>query len=179
MREGTFYGTDPGLVGSGKIATLYAYWTGLRGSRIAPSRREIDPRAIVPVLPNLFLCDVIATPAGSGLPHWRVHYRLVGTACVRAANFDYTGRYLDEVVFNDGNDRWQALHDLVTTQATPIFGRTTHRRDDGLESPFEFAMMPLSEDGYAVTGHLCIEDYDWTDIVQHDRFGASRLRRGG
>jgi hypothetical protein len=179
MTERTFYGTDPALVGSPKIATLYAYWRGLRGERIAPSRRAIDPRAIVTLLPNLFLCDVVETPADSGLPRWRIRYRLVGTACVRAANFDYTGRTLDEVVFNDGNDEWQSLHDLVTERAAPIFGRTTHRRDDGLESPFEFAMLPLSEDGHAITGHLCIEDYDWTDIVLHDRFGASRLREDG
>ena len=38
--------------------TLYNYWNGLRGSRSAPERREIDPTRIRTALPHTFILEL-------------------------------------------------------------------------------------------------------------------------
>ena len=37
---------------------LYEYWNELRGKRIAPVRKELDPDVLKNILPNLFLWTV-------------------------------------------------------------------------------------------------------------------------
>lgn len=67
------------------------HWNDLRGDRAIPSRRDFKPENAVRFLPHLFLLDVVR-------PDMRFRGRVVGTATVAAIGFDYTGRYLDEVI---------------------------------------------------------------------------------
>lgn len=67
------------------------HWNRLRGERRAPSRSDLDPAQLKPFLPHLFLLDVVR-------PAMRFRGRLVGTQIASSLGFDYTGRFLDEVI---------------------------------------------------------------------------------
>ena len=69
------------------LGPALAYWIDKRGSRLLPSRRDIDPVEIPPkILPHLQIIDVVDGGA-------RFRYRLIGTATVDAYGEDFTGRY--------------------------------------------------------------------------------------
>ena len=72
------------------ITALYHYWLGLHPGTGLPGRQHVDPCAVAPLLPHMFMVDVIREPV-------RFRYRLVGTEYVRLIGKDLTGRYLDEV----------------------------------------------------------------------------------
>ena len=48
-------------------------------------------------------------------------YRLVGTRVAQYTGFDFTGRYLDEMVFQ-GRDFMEECYRLVMTDRRPVFG---------------------------------------------------------
>lgn len=69
---------------------LHDYWTRLRGTRRAPTPREIDPVEMRPILGNVMLVDVEDHGA-------RFRYTLYGARLVDSAAFDWTGRTTREM----------------------------------------------------------------------------------
>ena len=69
-----------------ELRDLYSYWAGKRQNGTYPSRRDIDPGDITPLLPYVLLLDVL----DDGL----LRFRLVGTDA--ASGVDPTGRILQE-----------------------------------------------------------------------------------
>lgn len=63
---------------------LFTFWNGLRGQRSAPSRREIEPRQIAPILPWI---GIMERPGTSRCHRWR----LAGTGIVRLWGGGLTG----------------------------------------------------------------------------------------
>lgn len=74
-----------------KTAALYAYWRSRRPERagLLPSRAAIDPADIPPLLPNIFLLEVIEGPL-------RFRYRLVGTKLIYAGDREMTGMLMED-----------------------------------------------------------------------------------
>ncbi len=74
-----------------KLAALYAYWRTRRpeAEDRLPSRADIEPSDIPPLLPHLYLLDVIEDPL-------RFRYRLVGTKLVYAGNREMTGMLMED-----------------------------------------------------------------------------------
>ena len=72
------------------ITALYQYWLGIHPAAGLPGRQHVDPCAVAPLLPHVFMVDVARDPL-------RFKYRLIGTEYVRLIGKDVTGRYLDEV----------------------------------------------------------------------------------
>lgn len=70
------------------IATLFRYWSDLRGGRPAPKRTEIDPRAIASELRDIFILE---GPAGD------FRFRLAGSRMVANLGQSITGRAFDEI----------------------------------------------------------------------------------
>jgi hypothetical protein len=66
------------------------YWQSVRGTRLFPSRKELKPRAIAPVLPYLALLKVI--DGGTDFEH-----RIVGDAQVRAFRVPLQNRRFSEL----------------------------------------------------------------------------------
>ena len=78
---------------SARLRAVYAYWRDLGGTLgHLPGRQHIDPLALKPHLPFLWMVD--ALPAERGV---RYRYRLIGTEIVAARGGDDTGRFVDEV----------------------------------------------------------------------------------
>ena len=64
-----------------------------------PSRADIDPVDIPRLLPDVMLVERFADG--------RYRYRLIGTENSRAHGMNATGRYLDEIVFEGPDAKFQ------------------------------------------------------------------------
>lgn len=73
-----------------RLRRLYAYWLEKRGDRQFPTRTDIDPVEFPYVLGYVTLVDVEHAPR-------RYHFRLDGSILVELSGQNYTGRYLDEL----------------------------------------------------------------------------------
>jgi hypothetical protein len=124
------------------LRRLYEFWKERRGTRLAPSRAEMDPISLRYVLGNLLLVDVLRDPL-------RFRYRLCGTNIVARVGLDLTGRFVDdhpEPQFRQfALERYRKvielgapLHDL----RNQVFDHRTRR--------YEVLMLPLSGDGTTI-----------------------------
>jgi len=122
-----------------QLARLYNYWDDKRGNRAMPTRSDIDPMELRPLLPNLALIDVEENPH-------RYRYRLVGTELVTILGQELTGKYLDEMpmLFRRfaGNAYAEVLARKAPTYAVfdaniPMFRTVRYKR----------LLLPLSPDG--------------------------------
>lgn len=77
------------------LRDVYSYWLSMKGERSMPSRDDLNPTDIVPLLPHISLIDV---EKESG----RYKMRLIGTETVKAMGIDITGKYLDELPHIEG-----------------------------------------------------------------------------
>jgi hypothetical protein len=142
---------DPSIVQSQRIHRLNTYWRSKAGSKV-PARADFDPVDVRELLPNLMMLDVLGDPV-------RLRYRLVGTRVVQYTGFDFTGRYLDEMVFQ-GRDFMEECYRLVLNERRPIFGHYAWLVRSRHFGRCEFGLFPLSDDGKRVDRCVSIEDYE-------------------
>jgi hypothetical protein len=147
------------------------YWFKKRAGRLAPTRADIDPIEIAPLLPRVMLVDVSTDPVD-------FRFRLAGTGLFNIHGAELTNK--------------RAL-DLEP----PAYGALIHRHYcDALERRAPIAhrvliecetrrgaylriILPLSEDGAAINRLLTVESY--ADAAQdlRDCFEEARLSAGG
>ena len=156
---------DVSVVQSRRIHKLNAYWLAKAKGRV-PSRSDIDPVDVRELLPNLMLIDVVGDPA-------RFRYRLVGTRVVQYTGFDFTGRCIDEMVFQ-GRDFMEQCYRRMLAERRPVFGHYAWLVRSRHFGQCEFAVFPLSDDGVAVNRAVGIEDYERMerDILTFGQQGA-------
>lgn len=118
---------------------LYEYWNELRGKRLAPGRKELDPTVLKDVLPNLFLLDRLGSESYS--------FRLAGTKIC-----DIFGEELRDQNFLNlwsDNDRgsFTSLLDTLTEQGAAIVcglkGTPTEKTAANKPVNFELIALPL------------------------------------
>ncbi len=131
------YNSDPVL------AQALAYWRAKRRARAMPSRRDIDPTEIGPLLPHLPLIDVV--DGGT-----RYRYRLVGTSLVTAFGREYTGKYLDELFAGERLAYARRVYGTVCSQFKPVFLRNRYSSTRDVDMMANRLYMPLSADGSSV-----------------------------
>lgn len=135
-----------------RLLRLYHYWLTRKGDRRFPSRRDIDPLDFAYVLGHVMLLDVLRDPL-------RFHVRLHGTAMAMRAQYELTGKLLDELPITDYRayviERCKAL---VASGAPLVVhhGRTL----DGRTRRYEALWLPFSDDSVNVTMLLCALIYD-------------------
>ncbi|HEX7005586.1 MAG TPA: PAS domain-containing protein [Alphaproteobacteria bacterium] len=125
------------------LKALLDYWLEKKGDRRAPSRSDIDPLEIAPLLPFVMLIGVERTPL-------RFHYRLVGTEIVRNIGDDLTGHYLDEYVRLGRDAPMVRDYARVAAWGPPVCAVWEYTRDDGRHVRYERLALPLSRDGKTV-----------------------------
>lgn len=145
-------GCDTALVQSSRIHRLYTYWRQKAAGAAMPARSDFDPVDVRELLPNLMMLDVVGDPP-------RFRYRLVGTRVVQYTGFDFTGRCLDEMVFQ-GRDFMEGCYRRVWAERRPIFGHYAWLVRSRHFGRCEFALLPLSDDGTRVDRCISIEDYE-------------------
>lgn len=166
--------SDVFIVQSQRIRTLNAYWQAKAKGRV-PSRSDIDPVDVRELLPNLMMIDMLGEPT-------RFRYRLVGTRVVQYTGFDFTGRCLDEMVFQ-GRDFIEQCYRRMLAEKRPIFGHYAWLVRSRHFGQCEFGLFPLSDDGVTVNRGISIEDYERMerDILTYGQQGAPmrKLAEGG
>ena len=162
------------IVHSQRIRKLSEYWLAkARGG--VPSRSEIDPVDVRELLPNLMMIDMVGAPP-------RFRYRLVGTRVVQYTGFDFTGRCLDEMVFQ-GRDFIEQCYRRMLAERRPIFGHYAWLVRSRHFGQCEFGLFPLAGGGGEVNRAISIEDYERMerDILTYGQQGAPmrKLAEGG
>ena len=166
--------SDVSVVHSQRIRKLNDYWQAKAKGKV-PSRSDIDPVDVRVLLPNLMMVDVLGQPP-------RFRYRLVGTRVAQYTGFDFTGRYLDEMVFQ-GRDFMEQCYRRMLAEKRPIFGHYAWLVRSRHFGQCEFGLFPLSDDGVTVNRGISIEDYERMerDILTFGQQGAPmrKLAEGG
>jgi hypothetical protein len=126
-----------------QLKALYRYWLLKRGERSAPSRADILPEEIRPILPNILLLDIVGD-----VP--RLKYRLVGTEFVQIYGAEVTGKFVDEIDFDGMRELIIADYFKVVKECRPSWTRWDFAKDDGRWLTYERLTLPLSQDGKSV-----------------------------
>jgi hypothetical protein len=154
-------------VKSPRIRALHDYWKSKCNDVVPPPRSAIEPAEIRPLLPYLLLTELSAEP-------FAIAYRLVGTAVVRWHGEDFTGRDHGAVPSLAGSGIEDAYRRAVATRA-PVFGRTALYAGDRSWIGFEYAVLPLSDNGTTVNKCLAIECIGPSDATDADDGPKDRL----
>jgi len=137
----------------GSIETLHSYWQSLaRG--LTPERALVDPAAIKPLLPFLYIVEYELNP-------FRIRYILTGTEVDVWNGFNLTGRYVDEFLVPDPTGANRILHDCYRAaqmSGQPVLGHYHWPTRAGYQLDVRFGMFPLLVGGI-VRQCLAIEDY--------------------
>jgi hypothetical protein len=136
-------------VQSPRVRGLHDYWKAKCNDVTLPPRSAIEPAEIRPLLPYLILVELGAAP-------FRITYRLVGTAVVRAHHDDFTGREHGAVASLAESGIDESYRRVLESKA-PVFGRTALYAGDQSWIGFEYAIFPLSDNGKTVNKCLAIE----------------------
>lgn len=165
---------DVSIVRSERIRRLNDYWQAKARGKV-PSRSDIDPVDVRELLPNLLMIDMLGDPM-------RFRFRLVGTRVVQYTGFDFTGRCLDELVFQ-GRDFLEQCYHRLLAERRPVFGHYAWLVRSRHFGQCEFGLFPLSDDGATVNRGISIEDYERMerDILTFGQQGAPmrKLAQGG
>jgi hypothetical protein len=144
--------TDPSLITSPLVRQLHDWWVAQRRASGIPDRSDLDPLALRGLLPNLIISEVETEP-------FRIRYRLVGTKIADVTSFDFTGRYLDEILAEGSETPWMEFYEIIYESRIPLFGSVTERTASGGSFTYEFGIFPLTAGGAEVRQFVSIEDY--------------------
>jgi hypothetical protein len=144
--------TDVDLTRSPLVRELHAWWTAKRGPSGIPDRADLDPAALRHLLPNMIISEL---EAGTG----RIRYRLVGTKVASVTGFDFTGRYLDELIAEGSDTPWMEHYAAICESRAPLMGSVTEATSNGGRFTYEFGMFPMTVGGTEVKQFVSIEDY--------------------
>lgn len=131
------------------ITTIFEHWRRIAPPTLLPGRQHLDPADIVPLLPNVWLMDVLPAPTQL---RWHFRYRLVGTELVRVFGRDPTGQ-----LFHEAWPRMAAPggvydhHVAVVDERRPSFRRGPSLYDSSRDyQRLERILLPLARDGTTV-----------------------------
>ncbi len=128
---------------------MHRYWLSKCRDGVLPPRRAIDPAEIRALLPHIILAEIDAAPSD-------IRYRLVGTAVAKVHKNDFTGRSHQTVTSLAGSGIEHSYRRAMERGAA-VFGRSGLDAGDGTWIGFEYAILPLSEDGRTVDKCLAME----------------------
>jgi hypothetical protein len=136
------------------LRRFFAYWSRLRGDRIAPARRDIDPVEFGYALADLALIDVLRDDAG----RLGFRYRLVGENIVRRDGYSMRGKLLDELPETEYRERIRRSWTEVVESGEPAHV-IREAVFDGRARNYESLVLPLSSDGERVDMLIGLQRY--------------------
>jgi len=145
--------THADQIESSLIRRLYLYWRSKCRDGTIPRRADIDPVEIPKLVPNMLIADIEHDP-------FRVRYRLVGTAIVEATGFEFTGKYLDEIVLADDEGPFLECYQTACASRLPVLTRIKWHLADDTIGEYDICILPLSDDGVTVNKTVSIECYE-------------------
>lgn len=141
MDTQVFRDPEDKVIGSAVLLQLLRYWRGLLREGRLPSRRDMAPSDMIPLLPWLVLIDVLDADT--------YRYRLVGTGIVDHVGFDATG--MDVATAYKGCN-WSEIakdYTYVLQQRKPCLTVTSVfvSPNDPLPVSYRRLLLPLARDG--------------------------------
>lgn len=133
----------------------YEYWRAKRGSRAFPSRADIHPAEIKPLLPNVILVHVL--DGGSDY-----QFRIVGEASVRAHGFNAANWHVAELdrQVPGYSAMMIGLWDYIRKTGRPVAARGSLVHLDRGFQTYESIYLPLGPDDRTVDHLLAFAQYD-------------------
>ncbi len=136
------------------LKNFYQYWLRMKGSRSMPSRSNLNPADITPLLPNIVLVDVEQDPR-------RYRVRLLGTETVKVLGEDCTGRYLDDLTMLGSIVKKR--YEWLVVEKKPYFYRGNMKNADKPYIEYMGVAMPLSSNGVDVDILMVGIHYQYTE----------------
>ena len=155
--------TDPAAappIADPRIALIWRHWLGARGGKAMPSRRAIDPTAILGALPILYLYDYLPE---SG----RFFCRLAGEEIQAGSGVRGVKKHLDELFPPEIGAIIQRRYRRVVDTPCMVYAHGLMRTIVGMVMPIERLVLPLSDDGVAANGLIGATVYH-RDEALHD-----------
>jgi len=141
---------QPG-VDSARLRSALDYWRAKRREGRLPSRADLDPLELKPLLPFLYLIDVLGEPR-------RFRYRLIGTQVVRWSGDDGTGRFADDEFCGSGRFELIELYERTARSAMPVVTPWQSAVLGGSMMRFARLLLPLAADGRSVDMLMGVAD---------------------
>ncbi len=126
-----------------RLKQVYQYWDAKRGSRLMPSRADIDPVDLSFCLGYLCLAEVVN---GARL---RFRFRVDGSNCVGLSGIELTGKFVDEIPLQDYRDVTQNAYTQIVVTRRPHFYLDDEVWDNR-HYQVEGLLLPLATDGEEV-----------------------------
>ena len=133
------------------IREMLEYWQSKCADGRLPRPGDIDPTEIPRLIASVVICDLEDSP-------FRVRYRLAGTRQVYILGHELTGRYVDELDWQEGPFVHRIFRRARDT-AAPVFGYYHWTFRESTPGASEFGLFPLSEDGSRVSRVLGIDTF--------------------
>ena len=150
--------SDVSQIKSPLVRSLHDWWMSSRGPLGVPDRASFDPTEHKDLLKHMMICDFEPIP-------FRVRYRLVGTKIAAMTGFEFTGRYLDEVLGPAITEPWMEYYATAARTREPLLGSVTEPTRSGGPFSYEFGIFPVAKGGPEVQQFLSIEDYFGVTLI--------------
>lgn len=153
--------------------TLYDYWNGLRGSRSAPDRKDIDPARIREALANTFILERDGSADFS--------FRLAGSHLCSAYSRELKGRSFDALWHKRDSEAMGTLIRAVTKDHAVALVSFQGTTAINTKTGFETILMPLRHNGSTQTRLLgamtALEEPYWLGVqpIVEQRITGLRL----
>src|SRR5690606_4182943 len=96
---------------------IHAYWRARCSAGRLPGRADIDPVDLAPLLPRIYLVDVIRS---DDHPVLGFRYRLLGTEHLQINGRELTGMTLDEAMDKGRGEALRAVYTDVVNSRRPL-----------------------------------------------------------
>jgi len=152
---------DPTFIENDLLRDVWNYWNLKRGSRLMPSRRDINPAEFKSQVAHVLLVDVLSNAQD-------FRYRLIGSKLARHFPTDVTGMTFRAALASYGD---ASIAATVQVYRTVALGRAAaHIKGPGgwfgQESKvFEAILLPLSDDGKHANMIFGAFYFDWSPLV--------------
>ena len=141
----------PKHIRSPRILWAYEYWLSQKGSRRMPSRADIRPEDMKPILGRTMLVRVNREPL-------TLSYSLFGTEVVRQYGLDMTGRTVDDLMPDDFAGMIIELYKQSIASHKPSVHSVTSLSLERAYT-FERVALPLSSDDSEVDQFVTVTEY--------------------
>lgn len=114
---------------------LHAYWQSLRQDEKLPRAENVDLLALLPLLPELSLLDMVSPD--------EIICRFAGTAICDRLGFDLTGRNICEQQASAMRDRARRAYDGMASQPCGMIARYVNHYSTGSQGTVSSLYLPL------------------------------------
>jgi hypothetical protein len=135
-----------------EIARALAYWRAKRGTRLLPSRADIDPLDLSVDLPRVMMAEVTHDPL-------EFRYRVAGTSTFRVHGEELTGKHPRDLQPREFGTLIHNHYCEAVMRRAPVLHLIQLNVGD-VSTSYARIILPLASDGETVDRLLTVECYE-------------------